>query len=87
MNKLIITYDDDIDPLDVLRHVKIVIIGGRISKNETSFCACSVFHLNNDEELIVLADRTQKGTDTLKVFKQLKQMFGTSPDRVYIDEY
>ena len=87
MKKLIITYDDDITPLDVLRHVKIVIIGGRISKNETSFCACSVFHLNNDEELIVFADQTKKGTDTLKIFKQPKQMQGISPDRVYIDEY
>ena len=87
MKKLIITYDDDINLRDVIELTQTVINIGRISKNETSFCACSVFHLNNDEELIVFADQTKKGTDTLKIFKQPKQMQGISPDRVYIDEY
>ena len=65
MSRIIITNRSSASDVTVLRVVQEVILGGRVSKNNTCYCYLTSFHY---PKVMVSAERTKAGTDTFVVF-------------------
>ena len=60
-----ITIADAVADIDAIFAVRIVVLNGRISGDGDTYCYVTSF----GDGLTVLADRTRKGNDTIKVVK------------------
>jgi len=65
MKKLIISHDDDIDPLDALDYVAYLVRKGRVSGNGKQYCYMTVAG-----EIVVVSGVTKAGSDTIRIYKE-----------------